>query len=76
MGRHRGVGQKRKGKQQGAPTPTKKRRRQVQQVSAVKAKKRLHDTTEVENWITKMNEIASKAGVAVVKTLLHKEEYL
>ena len=69
MGRHRGVGQKRKGKQQGDPTPTKKSRRQVQQVSAEKAKKHLHDTTEVENWITKMNEIASEAGVAAKKGL-------
>ena len=76
MDRHTGIGRKRKGKQQGGPTPTKKSRRQVQQVSAAKVKKHLHDTTEVENWITKMNEIASKAGVAVVKTLLHKEEYL
>ena len=69
MGRNRGIGQKRKGKQQGAPTPTKKSRRQVQQVSAEKAKKHLHDTTEVENWITKMNEIASEAGVAAKKGL-------
>ena len=69
MGRHRGVGRKRKGKQQGGPTPTKKSRRQVQQVSAEKAKKHLHDTTEVENWITKMNEIASEAGVTAKKGL-------
>ena len=69
MGRHRGIGQKRKGKQQGGPTPTKKSRRQVQQVSAEKAKKHLHDTTKVENWITKMNEIASEAGVAAKKGL-------
>ena len=69
MGRHRGVGQKRKGKQQGDPTPTKKSRRQVQQVSAEKAKKHLLDTTKVENWITKMNEIASEAGVAAKKGL-------
>ena len=69
MGRHRGVGRKRKGKQQGTPTPTKKSRRQVQQVSAEKAKKHLHDTTEVENRITKVNEIASEAGVAAKKGL-------
>ena len=69
MDRHTGIGRKRKGKQQGAPVPTKKSRRQVQQVSAAKAKKHLHDTTEVENWITKMNEIASEAGVAAKKGL-------
>ena len=69
MGRHRGIGQKRKGKKQGAPTPTKKSRMRVQQVSAEKAKKHLHDTREVENWITKMNEIASEAGVTAKKGL-------
>ena len=69
MGRHRGIGRKRKGKKQGAPTPTKKSRMRVQQVSAEKAKKHLHDTREVENWITKMNEIASEAGVTAKKGL-------
>ena len=69
MGRHRGIGRKRKGKQQGAPAPTKKSRMRVQQVSAEKAKKHLHDTREVENWITKMNEIASEAGVTAKKGL-------
>ena len=69
MGRHGGIGRKRKGKQQGAPAPTKKSRMRVQQVSAEKAKKHLHDTREVDNWITKMNEIASEAGVAAKKGL-------
>ena len=69
MGTHSGIGRKRKGKQQGSPAPTKKSRMRVQQVSAEKAKKHLHDTREVENWITKMNEIASEAGVAAEKGL-------
>ena len=38
-------------------------------MSAEKAKKHLHDTREVENWITKMNEIASEAGVTAKKGL-------
>ena len=69
MGRHTGIGRKRKWKQQGGPAPTKKSRMRVQQASAEKAKKHLHDTREVENWITKMNEIASEAGVAAKKGL-------
>ena len=71
MPRNRGVGQRRKGVRHDTAnqTPAKKRRRQVQQVSAENAKKRLHDTTEVENSITKMNEIASEAGVTAKKGL-------